>query len=128
MSGQIQKERKEYYQTLEATQRGTSDITLWLKWFLKTLYHALMSAEKTIDLISIKARFWQAHSGENFTPEQQKILNMLLDGTMRGLLTSSRWAKICKISQDTAIRQIKDLQNRAILTQKGAGRSTHYEL
>lgn len=128
MSGQIQKERKEYYQTLEATQRGTSDITLWLKCFLKTLHHALMSAEKTIDLISIKARFWQARSGENFTSEQQKILNMLLDGTMRGLLTSSRWAKICKISQDTAIRQIKDLQIRGILTQKGAGRSTHYEL
>lgn len=81
------------------------------------LYHALMSAEKTIDLISVKARFWQAHSGEKVTSEQQKILNMLLNGTMRGLLTSSRWAK-CKISQDTAIRQIKDLQNRSILTQK----------
>lgn len=92
------------------------------------MYHALMSAEKTIDLISIKARFWQAHSGENFTSEQQKILNMLLNGTMRGLLISSRWAKICKISRGKAIRQNKDLQNRNILTQKGAGRSTHYEM
>lgn len=93
-----------------------------------TTYLAQMSAEKTVSLISIKARFWQAHSGENFTSEQQKILNMLLNGTMRGLLTSSRWVKICKISQGTTIRQNKGLQNRGILTQKGAGRSTHYEM
>lgn len=128
MSGQIQKDKKNYYLTLEATQRGTSDITLWLKWFLTTLWKALQAAEKTLESISVKARFWQSHAGENFTEEQKKILNMLLDGTMRGQLTSSRWAKICKTSQDTAIRHIKDLQTRSILMQEGAGRSTHYRL
>ena len=92
------------------------------------LWKALQAAEKTLESISVKARFWQSHSGESFTEDQKTILNMLLDGTMRGQLTSSRWAKICKTSQDTAIRQIKDLQSRSILTQEGAGRSTHYQL
>ena len=128
MSGQIQRERKAYYKTIESAQRGTPDITNWIEWFLKALFKALQSAEEMIGRISVKARFWQAHSSENFTSEQQKILNMVLDGTLRGQLTSSRWAKMCKTSQDTAIRQIKDLQNRGILIQVGAGRSTHYEM
>ena len=52
---------------------------------------------------------------------------MLLDG-FEGNLTSSKWAKICKCSQDTAIRSIKYLIENNILKQEGTGRSTHYVL
>jgi len=42
---------------------------------------------------------------------------------------SSKWAKICKCSQDTAIRDIKDLIEKGILQQEQqGGRSTNYEL
>jgi Fic family protein len=37
-------------------------------------------------------------------------------------LTSSKWAKIAKCSQDTAHRDIVDLVKRGILTQDAAGR------
>lgn len=128
MSGQIQKERKTYYMILEMTQRGDGDITSWLKWFLKMVGTALTTAQKTVEHLSVKAKFWQAHADEDFSSDQRMILNRLLDGTLRGNLTSSRWAKMCKTSQDTASRQIKILLERNILIQIGAGRSTHYEL
>ena len=38
MSAQIRKERKEYYDILEQTQKGNLDITEWLGWFLDCLY------------------------------------------------------------------------------------------
>jgi len=45
-----------------------------------------------------------------------------------GNLTSSKWAKICKCSQDTANRSIKHLMELGILQQRGSGRGTHYIL
>ena len=45
-----------------------------------------------------------------------------------GYLTSSMWAKMCKVSQDTASREINALVARHILVQQGQGRSTHYIL
>ena len=38
MSAQVRKERNAYYDILEATQKGTLDITGWLTWFLNCLY------------------------------------------------------------------------------------------
>ncbi len=49
--------------------------------------------------------------------------------TFDGKLKLSKWAKITKCSPDTALRDIKDLINKAILKQdKSGGRSTNYEL
>lgn len=56
------------------------------------------------------------------------MLNKLLDG-FEGKLTSSKWAKIAKCSQDTALRDILDLMERGILIKDaGGGRSTSYSL
>jgi Fic family protein len=78
--------------------------------------------------ILIKAQFWDAHSGESFNVRQRLIINRLLDG-FEGKLTSSKWAKLTKCSQDTALRDINELMERAILTKDPAGgRSTSYQL
>ena len=59
---------------------------------------------------------------------QIMMMNKLLDG-FEGKLTSSKWAKIAKCSQDTATRDIKDLIKRGSLKQdEGGGRSTSYSL
>ena len=56
------------------------------------------------------------------------IINRLLDG-FEGKLTSSKWAKLAKCSQDTALRDIDDLVKRGILVKTPAGgRSTSYTL
>ena len=54
-------------------------------------------------------------------------MNRLLDGGFEGKLTSSKWAKIVKYSQDTALRDITDLVEHGILLKEDAGgRSTGY--
>jgi Fic family protein len=48
---------------------------------------------------------------------------------LEGRLTSSKWAKLAKCSQDTALRDISDLVSRKILVKDPAGgRSTAYTL
>jgi len=75
-----------------------------------------------------KAKFWESHLGESFNERQQKVMNRLLDG-LEGKISSSKWAKLAKCSQDTASRDINDLIKRYILTKDAAGgRSTCYSL
>ena len=54
------------------------------------------------------------------------MVNKLLDG-IEGKLTTSKWAKMNKCSQDTALRDIQDLIDKGILIKsESGGRSTSY--
>ena len=128
MSAQIRIERNDYYDMLERTQKGTVDVTAWMKWFLDCLDRAFDGAEVTLLGVLQKARFWEDHAGESFNDRQRKVVNRLLDG-FEGKLTSSKWAKLTKCSQDTAHRDILELVKRGILAKDEAGgRSTSYSL
>lgn len=128
MSTQIRKERNSYYDILEKTQKGGLDITTWLEWFLNCLLHAIEGSEKLLEKVIYKHAFWLRHSKVTINDRQRKILNMLMDD-FEGVLNTTKWAKIAKCSQDTALRDIQDLIEKGILrkTEHG-GRSTNYEL
>jgi len=128
MSSQIRAERKEYYDVLEKTQKGSLDVTAWLDWFLNCLDRALINTDETLGVVMKKARFREKHSTTPLNDRQRTMLNRLLDG-FDGKLTSSKWAKITKSSQDSAGRDINDLTQRGILVKEsGGGRSTSYIL
>jgi Fic family protein len=113
---------------LEKTQKGGLDITIWLEWFLNCLLHAIEGSEKLLENIIYKHAFWLRHTKVTINDRQRKILNMLMDD-FEGVLNTTKWAKIGKCSQDTALRDIQDLIEKGILrkTEQG-GRSTNYEL
>lgn len=128
MSAQIKNERKSYYHILERTQKGDTDITEWIVWFLECLRKAILSSNTIIDKVVQKHLFWVRNAGLISNERQQKMLNKLLDN-FEGNLTTSKWAKITKTSQDTALRDILDLISKGILIKAGSGgRSTHYIL
>ena len=128
MSAQIRLERNAYYDILETAQKGDLDITPWFQWFLGCLDRAFDGAEIILTNVLKKARFWEAHAGVSFNDRQRDILNSLLEG-FKGKMTSSKWAKLAKCSQDTALRDIDDLIKRGILAKDAAGgRSTSYLL
>ncbi len=128
MSAQIRLQRSEYYEILEKTQRGNLDLTKWLWWFLKCLESALESTEATLERVLNKARFWEKHATTIFNERQILLLNKFL-GAFDGKLTSSKWARIAKCSQDTALRDIQDLVNKGVLQKDtSGGRSSSYVL
>jgi len=128
MSTQIRKERNSYYDILEKTQKGSLDITNWLEWFLNSLLHSIESSEKLLEKVIYKHEFWLQNSKVSINDRQRKILNMLMDD-FEGVLNTTKWAKIGKCSQDTALRDIQDLIEKGILTKsEQGGRSTNYEL
>lgn len=128
MSAQIRVERRDYYEILEQTQKASLDVTPWMAWFLGCLDRAFDGAVETLGAVLRKARFWELHRDENFNLRQREILNRLLDG-FEGKLTSSKWAKLGRCSQDTAYRDIVELVARGVLLKDDAGgRSTSYSL
>jgi Fic family protein len=128
MSAQIRREHKGYYDTLEWTQKGDLDVTRWQDWFLNCLGRAIEGAQETLGAVLDKARFWERFATEALNERQIKVLNRLLDG-FEGKLTTSKWAKLAKCSQDTAYRDILDLMERGALQKdSGGGRSTSYSL
>jgi len=128
MSAQIREERDDYYNTLEKAQKSSTDITFWQEWFLGCLARAIENAHENLDEALRKARFWERYSREALNERQIHVLQRVMDN-FEGKLTSSKWAKIAKCSQDTAGRDINSLIERGALRKDpGGGRSTNYSI
>ena len=128
MSAQIRIELNDYYSILEKTQKGSMDITPWLEWFLGCLDRALMAADMVTGGVIAKARYWDYLATKNLNDRQRTMMNRYLDGFV-GKLNTSKWAKMTKCSQDTALRDIQDLINQQVLIKdQSGGRSTSYVL
>lgn len=127
LSAAILQDRKGYYDVLERTQHGNLDITEWLIWFLDMVERAVAKTTRQIERVLEKSRFWSLHREQPFNERERKILNRLLDG-FEGKLTSSKYAKICHCSADTAVRDLRRLMSEHVLQQLGEGRGTHYLL
>lgn len=128
MSAAIARDKKNYYDILEKTQKGNLDITEWMLWFLERFNDAIERAMSLTDNILKKAAFWESHRHVAMNARQTKMVNMLWDG-FEGKLTTGKWAKINKCSSDTALRDIQDLISKGVLVKnEGEGRSTNYKL
>jgi Fic family protein len=126
ISRQINKEKRKYNDTLERCQKGLCDITVWIDWYLDCMLRSIEGAEEMLSSILNKAIFWQNHSQAVLNDRQKTVLNIYLDGYV-GKLTPKKWAKLAKVSLDTAARDIKQLTEAGILVpQEGRFRNVPY--
>ncbi|WP_019384651.1 Fic family protein [Acinetobacter venetianus] len=132
MSPIILNKRKSYYEILEATQKGDSDITAWLLWFLQALNESLEQTLKRIERTLLKSTFWQTFSEMDLHEGQRKVLNRLLDGGENGFehgISASQYQKVAKVSRATATRHLTDLLEKGcIIKLEGGGRNTRYQI
>jgi Fic family protein len=128
MSSAIMEERSEYYNQLESAQRGDLDITDWLVWFLGCLDRTIEIANGKLTAVLSKSRFWEQVNQHPVNARQRTVLNRMLDD-FKGHLTTSKYAKLAHCSNDTALRDIRELLGRDVIVKnEGGGRSTSYRL
>ena len=126
MSRQINADKKSYYEILEHTQKQDGNITAWLLWYLDCMSRAIHASDELLSRVLCKAVFWQTHAGIPFSDRELQVLNVYLDG-YEGKLTAKNWAKLSKVSLDTAARDIKHLVEAGILIpQPGRLRDVSY--
>lgn len=109
------------------------DITCWMEWFFKTLQHALLDAQKQLNYIVEKTKFWDAHREDELNSRQIKVLNRLLDigsENFKGDLTKAKYVKIANTAETNASRDISDLLAKGCIKQvEGTtGRGTRYTI
>jgi len=127
MSVAILERRSSYYDILEKSQKGDTDITAWLVWFLDTLVASLKQVLADIEQTLLKTRFWQRVDQTQLNKEQVKVLNRLLDGDFSDGISNSQYGKVAKVSPATASRHLAQLVEMGCLVKTSAGgRSTRY--
>jgi len=128
LSNQIFKEHKHYNRIIEETQKGTSDITKYVEWFLGCFERALIASEKNLEIILDKAHFWDRHKSTNINERQRLVINYLYDNHSKelGFLRTSTYAKLTKCSTDTALRDLQDLVAKVMLKAEDSGKKTNY--
>lgn len=127
LSAEIQKKRASYYQILERTQSGCMNITPWIKWFVQCLRAAVQTSLDQVQIVLKKVQFWESYCDLNINARQKKVVDMLLTH-FEGKLTTAKYAKIAKCSNDTALRDLQFLVSCHILRSEGSGRGSHYVL
>ncbi len=128
VSYEINKEKSAYYDVLERTQHGEGDLTEWLAWYLKCIGNAVMESYTMLSVVLRKSIFWHLHSQIPMSEREKNVLNAYLDG-YDAKLTIKNYAKLCKISTDTAARDIHDLEDKGVLrVAQGRVRDASYSL
>ena len=128
VTDQISKKKGEYQFILSQTQLGSLDITIWLQWYLSCLEGAYEHAETALAHIVKCANFWNTQNGDSFNKRQQTIINTMLAG-LDEKLTTTIYASLVNCSRDTALRDVTNLLQRAILTKVGGlGKNTSYKI
>ncbi len=136
MSKSIYEDRKGYYEALDKTtgrfqKDDPLDITYWMEWFFKTLHHALLDAQKQLNYIVVKTKFWDTHREDELNSRQIKVLNRLLDigsENFKGDLTKAKYVKIANTAETNASRDISDLLAKGCIkkVEGTTGRGTKY--
>ncbi|MEA1893563.1 MAG: Fic family protein [Campylobacterota bacterium] len=136
MSKSINDDRKGYYKALERTtgymqKDNLLDITYWCKWFLDTLYVALIEARKQLNYIIDKTKFWDKHKDDNLNARQTKVINKILDmgsDNFVGNLSKKNYITIANTTPATASRDIAELLKKGCIVQVegSSGRSVRY--
>jgi Fic family protein len=104
------------------------DITAWLAWFLGCFDRTIDDADKMLGSVLYKAKLWQRINPNPVNERQRKVINRMLDN-FKGHLTTSKYARLAGCSNDTALRDIRELLERGIIVKNpGGGRSTSYRL
>lgn len=128
VSAQFGLNRSAYYGALRAAETSDLDLTEWLIWFVGVVRLAIRAALVQVETSQRVRHFWERLTEHEINERQRKLLALLLEG-FEGKLTTSKWAKIAKCSQDTAYRDIIQLVELGVLRRSAeAGRSTSYEL
>lgn len=132
MSTTILANRKNYYEILEKSQRNTSNITLWLCWFLEILDNSIQTATNKIERTLAKSRFWHVYQEAALSKEQTRVLNIMFDdveNTFAQGISATQYKKITRTSKATATRHLTDLLEKGCIEKlSGGGRSTRYQI
>lgn len=131
VSAALLRQQTNYYAALNAASRSGANVTVWLVWFLQVFRDACEHSAGLIAVTVARAQFWATHRAVAINGRQRKALEKLLDagpGQFAGGMTPRKYQSLVGTTGVTATRDLASLAESGLLTRRGAGRSTYYEI
>lgn len=125
----IERNRKRYYDMLEASNKGT-EITDWLVYFAQTVLAAQQTTMRRVEFYIAKARLYERVSHQLNERQAKALARMFREGIngFKGGLSAENYISITKASRATATRDLHELVEIGALTRTGERRYTRYRL
>jgi len=123
----LHENRSQYYDQLNAAERGGLDVTDWTVWFAAQFEEACKKSASIIRAAVDKGHFWQAAPEMN--ERQKKAVQKLLDAGPEGFkggMSAEKYVNLTGASKATATRDLSDLSEKGVLEITGQGRGTRY--
>lgn len=127
LSHVINSKRKAYYQVLEYANRS-NEITEWLVYFAGTVLEAQSFAQKTVDFLIAKTKFFD-RMRNRLNERQEKVIERMFregPGGFKGGLSAENYLSITGTSRATATRDLQELVAVGALQKTGERKSTRY--
>ncbi len=102
------------------------DYTIWIDFYTEAMARKASSKREEILLSAKDTKIAQAKGRAKLSGRQEKIITYLHD---YGMIKNKDFAKLFpKISEDTVLRDLKDLIEREMIVKKGRTKASRYEL
>jgi Fic family protein len=134
ISQQIMRDRKTYYDQLQAATSNTNlDVTPWIVWFVGCIEQAAESALEHMQKALSQTRYfaWVNDHHPTLSASQRKILAKLFDSGPDGFeggMSTLKYVNITGQSRTTAYRELNELASLGLLERYGQGRGVRYRI
>lgn len=126
------KNAKRYYETLQtvSNQKVASlsdrDLTVWLEYFCEGLAQELARIKERVQRLSLDLRL-KGKTGQIVLSERQMKLVEYME--TYGSVSNKQWRNLLReFSDDTILRDLKDLQKKGLVKKKGSTKGAVYML
>lgn len=132
LSSAIVRNRTDYYEILEQSQKSGLNASLWINWFLGIYSSSIKNSLTLVEKTQFLQHFYRHMAEAALNPRQIKVMGKLLEAypeEFAGGLTNRKYVSMTKTTPETAKRDLKGLLEKQ-MTLKGdaQGRSTFYLL
>lgn len=117
-----------YYDALQAVARQEGDVTNWLEYFAEGLAIELTRIKEKVKSISTDLKIKKSLGGQqmSLTERQIKIIEYIQENSF--LQNKAFFELFPMISEDTVLRELKDLQKKGIIKKEGTTKGVRYML
>lgn len=118
--------KKDYETVLNQTTYDNADYTSWIEYFTENMSREITSVMEKVKLLAKDTKIAKATGRVELSERQERVIEYLQD---YGILQNKDFPRIFpSVSEDTVLRDLKDLLTRGIITKKGKTKSSRYEL
>lgn len=119
------KNRREYYDSIQSVREAGMNMTVWLEYFVRGLKNQMLEVRRKGEVVIRKEIIIEKAIRAGLNDRQKKALDYI---GKKGRITNKEYVELNNLSRETAKRDLSDLAEKGILKVVGKGRGIYYAI